>query len=386
MAKVELINVGHQYSPGSEYAVKDINLTWEDGVASALLGPSGCGKTTLLKIISGLLQPSEGKILLDGKDVTADPPQLRNVAQVFQFPVVYETLSVFDNLAFPLRNRGVARARVRERVHEVAELLDLQPLLKARASRLGPAEKQRISLGRGIVRDDTTAVLLDEPLTVIDLHMKWHLRRKLKEMHQRLGLTMIYVTHDQHEALTFADQVTVMNMGEALQTGNPQALHDQPLAPFVGYFIGSPGMNIFDAQLCEAGVVIGEHLLLWPDLQQAQLSGKRLQLGIRPEYVQLQRHKPEASSPEAAQGDWLEAEVTTLTLNGSAMVVDVYSRGLHYKALVEENSSLRVGDRLWSLFPAASLMLYADGRAVLSSAQRASAHSQPTAAAAEEIA
>ncbi|MEL7235316.1 MAG: ABC transporter ATP-binding protein, partial [Chloroflexota bacterium] len=200
MAKIELIDVAHSYSPG-QWAVKDINLTWEDGVASALLGPSGCGKTTLLKIISGLLQPTQGRVLIDGQDVTGLDPRERNVAQVFQFPVVYETLTVYDNLAFPLRNRGVSPSTVKTRVNDVAEMLGLTDVLRKNANRLGAAEKQRISLGRGIVREDTTAVLFDEPLTVIDPHMKWHLRRQLKEVQHRLMLVMRHIDHGHLQAV-----------------------------------------------------------------------------------------------------------------------------------------------------------------------------------------
>ncbi len=195
MATIELADIAHAYVP-DVYAVQNINLRWEHGANSALLGPSGCGKTTLLKIISGLERPTKGRILLDGKEINHLTPKERNIAQVFQFPVVYETLSIYDNLAFPLRNRRVPEADVRKRVHEIAELLELSDKLKLSAAALSAAEKQLISLGRGVVRDDLAAVLLDEPLTVIDPQQKWHLRRKLKQMQQRFEITMIYVTHD----------------------------------------------------------------------------------------------------------------------------------------------------------------------------------------------
>ena len=185
MATIELVGVSHSYEAGKR-AVQDINLTWEHGSSNALLGPSGCGKTTLLSIISGLLKPSEGRVLLDGVDVIQKSPRQRNIAQVFQFPVVYETLSVFDNLAFPLRNRGVPIHLVKTQVQDMAEVLELSHLLKKNASRLGAAEKQLISLGRGIIREDLAGILLDEPLTVIDPQQKWHLRRKLKQFSKPL--------------------------------------------------------------------------------------------------------------------------------------------------------------------------------------------------------
>lgn len=356
MATIELANVSHAYVPG-DYAVRDINITWRNGVASALLGPSGCGKTTLLKIISGLLKPSEGKVLLDGEDVTGLSPQERNVAQVFQFPVVYETLNVFDNLAFPLRNRGVDKAKVRERVHEVAEMLELEDVLRKNAARLGPAEKQRISMGRGIVREDTSAVLFDEPLTVIDPQQKWHLRRKLKELHERLNLTMIYVTHDQHEALTFADQVTVMDMGKALQTGTPQELHDSPRAPFVGYFIGSPGMNVFAGKVEEGSLRVGEHSVVLPEETLTRLrEAEEVKVGIRPEFIE--------NAFEAKPG-WLETTVTAVNLTGSALIADLRGAGLEFKTRLDDTASIQKGDVLWVRFPPERVMVYADGRAAI---------------------
>ena len=183
------------------------NQVWEDGGAYALLGPSGCGKTTLLNIISGLLTPSEGAILFDGQEVTRLPTAERHIAQVFQFPVVYDTMTVFDNLAFRCATGRSPKTRCSERVREIAEMLDLSDRLHKRAAGLTADGKQKISLGRGLVRENVNAILFDEPLTVIDPHLKWQLRSKLKELHQQIGVTMIYVTHDQVEALTFADKV-----------------------------------------------------------------------------------------------------------------------------------------------------------------------------------
>ena len=247
MARIELVELAHAYKPNpsapTDYALRPMSMSWQDGGAYALLGPSGCGKTTLLNIISGLVKPSHGKVLFDGKDVTQLPTEARNIAQVFQFPVIYDTMTVHDNLAFPLRNRGWKEAEVKKRVQQVAQMLELSGDLKMRASGLSVDAKQKISLGRGLVRPDVAAVLFDEPLTVIDPHLKWLLRRKLKEIHHELKLSLIYVTHDQVEALTFADQVVVMTQGEVVQTGSAQALFEAPEHTFVGYFIGNPGMN-----------------------------------------------------------------------------------------------------------------------------------------------
>jgi glycerol transport system ATP-binding protein len=282
MARLELQGVAHAYVPG-QWALRSLSLEWTDGGAYALLGPSGCGKTTLLNILSGLLRPTEGTVRIDGQDVTALPPQSRNIAQVFQFPVIYDTMTVEANLAFPLRNRKVPVDRIRRRVQEVAELLDLESLLTTRARGLTAEQKQRISLGRGLVREDVSAVLLDEPLTVIDPQAKWHLRRTLREVHQHLGVTLIYVTHDQEEALTVADQVLVMHEGSVLQQGTPQELFEQPAHPFVGHFIGSPGMNLLPAEVAAEGVQVDGVPI--PLDSNALPEPGRWTLGIRPEHV-----------------------------------------------------------------------------------------------------
>jgi glycerol transport system ATP-binding protein len=253
MAIITLDKIAHSYIANpkeeSDYALRLIDNIWDDGGAYALLGPSGCGKTTLLNIISGLIAPSKGRVLFDGKDVTDLPPEKRNIAQVFQFPVLYDTMTVFDNLAFPLKNRGFSKDKTKKRVLEVADILELTDSLNKKAARLSADAKQKISLGRGLVRKDVAAILFDEPLTVIDPHLKWHLRCKLKEVHEQLKLTLLYVTHDQVEALTFAEKVIVMYEGAIVQIGTPQELFENPSHKFVGYFIGSPGMNFMPCKL-----------------------------------------------------------------------------------------------------------------------------------------
>ena len=295
MARIDLQGIAHSYQsePRSEadWALKTLNLVWDDGGAYALLGPSGCGKTTLLNIISGLVQPTEGRLRFDDREVTDLPTAQRNIAQVFQFPVIYDTMTVYDNLAFPLRNRGVEESHIKARVEEVAQMLELVPQLHTRARRLSADAKQKISLGRGLVRSDVAAILFDEPLTVIDPQLKWQLRRKLKQIHERYSLTLIYVTHDQNEALTFADRVAVMNQGQVLQLGTPQELFEAPQHSFVGFFIGSPGMNFLPCGF-EAGaaVVDGARIPLKAEVAQraAQAEGA-LTLGVRPEFLTLGR-------------------------------------------------------------------------------------------------
>ena len=188
-------------------------------------------------------------MFFDGKDVTQNAPDERNIAQVFQFPVVYDTMSVFDNLAFPRKNRNMNQREITKRVKVVADMLDLTSSLNKKAAGLTADGKQKISLGRGLVRSDVNVMMFDEPLTVIDPHLKWELRSQLKQLHRRIGFTMIYVTHDQTEALTFADEVAVMFEGEVVQVGTPKELFEKPEHTFVGHFIGSPGMNLLPCSL-----------------------------------------------------------------------------------------------------------------------------------------
>jgi len=327
MSRIEFKNVRHAYPPAKGqkpvYALKEVSQVWEDGGAYALLGPSGCGKTTLLNIISGLLTPSEGSILFDGRDITQLPTTDRHIAQVFQFPVVYDTMTVFDNLAFPLRNRGVAEARVRERVTEIAEMLDLSGRLQQRAAGLTSDGKQKISLGRGLVRENVNAILFDEPLTVIDPHLKWQLRSKLKQLHQQIGVTMIYVTHDQVEALTFADKVVVMHDGSVVQVGSPEDLFNKPRHTFVGYFIGSPGMNVLPCKLDNGQPVFANNLLSSGYPADTDLSGK-LEIGIRPEFVRF-------------ASDGIPVEIEKVEDLGRYQVVTVKHEAAQIKMVVSED-------------------------------------------------
>lgn len=357
MAEIRLRQLAHSYSrqPASEadYALHALEHVWEQGGAYALLGPSGCGKSTLLNIISGLLTPSHGEVLFDGKPVNQLSPQARNIAQVFQFPVVYDTMTVFDNLAFPLRNQGLDEARVRARVEEIAEVLDLSAVLRKKARNLSADEKQKVSMGRGLVRDDVSAILFDEPLTVIDPHLKWKLRRKLKQIHEQFNITMIYVTHDQLEASTFADKIAVMHGGRIVQFGTPRELFERPRHTFVGYFIGSPGMNLIEVRAEADGVAFGDVHLALPDGLRERLAataGGRLQVGIRPEFLQLWDSPFDGAIP---------ARVLDIEDLGTYRIVTVEAGGVALKARLGEDRPLPV-DQAWVSLPAQWLMLYVD--------------------------
>ena len=351
MAKITLDNIRHSYLPNpagpADYALQKVHLDWSDGGAYALLGPSGCGKTTLLNIISGLLHPSEGRILFDGRDVTDLAPAERDIAQVFQFPVVYDTMTVHDNLAFPLRNRGMPEPDVASRVARIAEMLDLEDMMGRRAAGLTADAKQKISLGRGLVRDDVNVIMFDEPLTVIDPHLKWLLRSKLKELHAQVGSTMIYVTHDQTEALTFADQVVVMHDGQVVQVGTPVDLFERPAHTFVGHFIGSPGMNVLPCEVRGADALFAGTPV--PTTAPEVRASGEMQIGVRPEFVSF-----------AADGEGLPVSVAKVDDAGRFKIVEAVHEGHAIKMLLDEHDPIPDSSPHIRFDPART-QLYADG-------------------------
>ena len=350
MARITIEGLRHSYLSAprgpEDYALKKLDLVWDDGGAYALLGPSGCGKSTLLNIISGLLVPSEGRILFDDRDVTELPPTERNIAQVFQFPVIYDTMTVHDNLAFPLRNRGVDPSRVETRVAEVAEMLELSAMLDRRAAGLTADEKQKISMGRGLVREDVNVIMFDEPLTVIDPHLKWKLRSKLKELHQRIRVTMIYVTHDQTEALTFADQVVVMQEGEVVQIGTPVDLFERPAHTFVGHFIGSPGMNVLPCEIHDGAAYFAGRRVDTANTAGPKAAA-RTEIGVRPEFVGLSE-------------DGIPAEIIRIADIGRHRVIEAETQGHRVNAILPETHPVAKGPAHLDFAPAQT-RIYSDG-------------------------
>ncbi|KAA0218655.1 MAG: ABC transporter ATP-binding protein [Lautropia sp.] len=354
MSRIALSRTGHRYGPAGAYALEPFDFEFDEACSYALLGPSGCGKTTMLNIISGLVRPSEGKVLIRGQDVTDVPTAGRNIAQVFQFPVVYQSKTVYENLAFPLVCRGWPRDRIRLRVEEISNLLGLDESLGRRAVGLTADAKQLISLGRGLVRDDVVALLLDEPLTVIDPQLKTHLRRKLKEIIGRSKLTVIYVTHDQNEAMTFAQQVVVMSAGRIVQRGTPEELFEMPGTTYVGYFIGSPAMNLFDAAVSEGGLRIAGATVPVPPEWLATAPEGAFQVGIRPEYVSF----ADASDPLA-----IPTRVLGIEDHGSVRVLDVEIGNARAKMKVDRETSVPEGPAALAFAPG-KLRVFVDDRLV----------------------
>jgi sn-glycerol 3-phosphate transport system ATP-binding protein len=287
MAAVTLSNVRKIY-PGDIEAVKGVSLAVPDGSFTVLLGPSGCGKSTLLRMIAGLETITAGEISIGGRVVNLIEPADRDIAMVFQNYALYPHMSVYDNMAYGLRNRGVDKTIIAARVAEAARLLEIEPYLKRKPRALSGGQRQRVAMGRAIVREPQ-AFLFDEPLSNLDAKLRVAMRLEIRRLHNRLKATSIFVTHDQVEAMTLADQVVVMNGGRVEQIGTPMMIYQQPATTFVATFIGAPPMNLMQGFVVEPGLVeilgsstVAGRLAYSPAHFGAEV-GSAVQLGVRPE-------------------------------------------------------------------------------------------------------
>jgi multiple sugar transport system ATP-binding protein len=305
MASVTIESLGKTFPDGTE-ALRDFNLEIGDGELIVLIGPSGCGKTTALRIVAGLEEATTGEVKIDGTLVNDVAPQHRDIAMVFQSYALYPYKTVFENIAFPLRLRREPRAEVTRRVNEVARLLGLESYLKRKPRQLSGGQRQRVAMGRAIVREPQL-FLMDEPLSNLDAKLRTQMRAEVAELRDRLGITTLYVTHDQVEAMTLGDRVVVMRKGELQQVATAQEMYLNPANLFVAGFIGSPPMNTLEAELArnENGLMVtfgdetihldDEELARWEGSLQ-RLVGRKLVLGIRPESLgdaALERGVPE---------------------------------------------------------------------------------------------
>ena len=287
MAAIALDGITRRF--GDTVAVDDVTLTTERNDFLVLLGPSGCGKTTLLRMIAGLLPPSEGRILVDGRDVTTVPPRERDLAMVFQNYALYPHLNVERNLGFGLSVRRIGKEEIGRRVGEVAELLDLVPLLRRRPKELSGGQRQRVALGRAMVREPR-AFLMDEPLSNLDAKLRASTRTRLISLHRRLDTTFVHVTHDQVDAMTMATRVAVLDQGRVEQFGSPVEIYDEPATAFVAGFMGAPPMNLVPAEL---GTGADDRLVLrgpgleigLPHRGGAEPGVREVLLGVRPEHL-----------------------------------------------------------------------------------------------------
>jgi multiple sugar transport system ATP-binding protein len=291
MAEIEYDSVAKIYDDGTQ-AVRDLDLEIQDGELMVLVGPSGCGKTTALRMLAGLEEISEGEIRIGNQIVNDLTPKERDIAMVFQSYALYPHMTVEQNLAFGLKLRKLPKNEVKERVLRAAKILQIEEFLKRKPRALSGGQRQRVAMGRAIVREPQ-AFLMDEPLSNLDAKLRVQMRAEIHQLQRRLGVTTIYVTHDQVEAMTMGDRVAVMNAGHLQQVDTPQVLYDQPVNEFVAGFIGSPSINLVESQLARNNgnlqVSLGEHKLTVDDQLARNRSGlgdyigKEIILGIRPE-------------------------------------------------------------------------------------------------------
>jgi ABC-type sugar transport system ATPase subunit len=343
MVEVRLENITHIYVTGRKtqtLAVKDINLTFPHASFCALLGPSGCGKTTLMRIIAGLNIQTSGHVYFDQQEVTPLTPRERNVAMVFQFPVLYE-MNVYENIAFPLRSVKVPESEVKRKVKEVAELVGVTHILNVHPSTLDMGSKQKVVLARALVREPNV-FLFDEPLTNLDPLGRLEMRSKIKELQRNIKTTMIYVTHDQAEALTLADKIAVMDFGVVVQYDEPTKLYEHPKNEFVGFFLGNPGMNFIQGTLEDNAINFGEFKYDVSDVvEKLKEYGTEFKIGIRAEYIKVSK-KPFKGA--------FKAKCIVSEHLGTSTLLDLKAGDKEFKAKLRI-TDVKEGDEVYVQFP-----------------------------------
>ena len=349
MASVTFDHVTKQFD--EVIAINDLNLEIADREFLVLVGPSGCGKTTALRVLAGLEQATRGNIYIGDRLVNSVPAKDRDLAMVFQSYALYPHMSVYDNMAFALRLRKIKKDEVRRRVSGAAKVLGLEDLLKRKPRQLSGGQRQRVAVGRAIVREPK-AFLFDEPLSNLDAKLRVETRAGLSKLHERLGTTFIYVTHDQVEAMTMADRIAVLRDGILQQVGKPQELYEGPENMFVAGFIGSPAMNFFDVMVKgepeSPQLDAGPFQLSMPREKAAGLvkyRGKRIVLGVRPESIHDSDFPRSGVVPIP-----VEAEVDVLELMGNEVFLHLISDGVNFLARVDPRTAARPGRRIQVLF------------------------------------
>ena len=346
MGTLSFKNINKVY-PNGFHAVKDFNLEVADKEFIIFVGPSGCGKTTTLRMIAGLEEISSGELSIDGRVINDIEPKDRDIAMVFQNYALYPHMTVYDNMAFGLKLRKVPKAEIDKMVHEAAKILDLEPLLDRKPKALSGGQRQRVAMGRAIVRNPQV-FLMDEPLSNLDAKLRGQMRIELSKLHQRLGTTIIYVTHDQVEAMTLGTRIVVMNAGIVQQVDTPQALYDTPNNLFVAGFIGSPQMNFLDAVVSVEGdsavLDLGESKITLSGDKAKKLidggyDGKTVVMGIRPEDVYDDEAVIAANS-----GTTIESTVRVYELLGAEVYLYFDYAGANFTARVKPSTTARTGD------------------------------------------
>jgi multiple sugar transport system ATP-binding protein len=344
---------------GEVTAVNDLNLEIEDKEFLVLVGPSGCGKSTALRCLAGLEEISDGQILIGDRVVNDVPPKDRDIAMVFQSYALYPHMSVYDNMAFGLKLRKTPKDEINQRVQEAAKILGIEMLLDRKPKQLSGGQRQRVALGRAIVREPAV-FLFDEPLSNLDAKLRVQTRAEITKLHQRLGTTFMYVTHDQVEALTMADRIAVIRDGILQQSDSPQNLYDNPVNVFVAGFIGSPAMNFFDASLTgtadEMYIDAGVFRLKVTDKIKSRLSdgvGKKVIFGIRPEDIFHPQYVAAGINAEK-----VEATVDVTELMGNEIFVYLMSGETSYIARIDPRGHLHTGDKIEMVFNGDNIHLF----------------------------
>ena len=349
MATVTFENVNKLY--GDFHAVKDLNLEIGDGEFMVLVGPSGCGKTTSLRMIAGLEEISSGTLRIGDRVVNDVPPKDRDIAMVFQSYALYPHMSVRENLAFGLKLRKVPKAEIERRVNETAETIQLSKLLDRKPKELSGGQRQRVALGRAIVREPAV-FLMDEPLSNLDAKLRVQTRAEIARLHQRLKTTIVYVTHDQVEAMTMGSRIAVMNDGIMQQVGTPQVLYDTPINRFVAGFIGSPSMNFTEVKV-DSGKLTGAadwSIPLPSRYSEAAGSGKSLIAGFRPEHLDIGDASNGAGS--------FRARADVVEYLGNEELLHVNAAGQDVVAIVDSSHRVRPGDIVNLVLPLDKLHLF----------------------------
>jgi multiple sugar transport system ATP-binding protein len=335
MATLDLSHITKSF--GTAQVLRDIDLAIKDKEFVVFVGPSGCGKSTLLRIVAGLEEATSGKIFIDGRDVSREPPVQRGIAMVFQSYALYPHLTVYENIAFPLRVQRLAEAEVRQKVTKAADILQLTDKLDLKPGQLSGGQRQRVAIGRSIVRNPKV-FLFDEPLSNLDAALRGDMRVELSQLHGSLNATMIYVTHDQVEAMTMADRIVVLNAGKVEQFGTPMELYHHPATKFVAGFIGQPNMNLIPSTVKGTGSdgltveLSGGHVMTIPVETKGVSAGAKVEVGIRPENVEL--------------GRGMDVKINVLERLGGVSITYGTLAGTRFCASLPGDSAIREGETI----------------------------------------
>lgn len=342
MSSITLKNIYKRYKNGVT-AVSNFNLNIKDKEFIVLVGPSGCGKSTTLRMIAGLEEITEGELYIGDRLVNNVAPKNRDIAMVFQNYALYPHMNVYNNMAFALKLRGFKKSEIKRRIHNAAKILGLEDLLDRKPRELSGGQRQRVALGRAIVREPQ-AFLMDEPLSNLDAKLRVQMRAELKKLHLRLQTTMVYVTHDQTEAMTMADRIVIIKDGKIQQIGTPKEVYDQPKNKFVAGFIGSPAMNFINGIMDNGTFVSGQHRLAIPKEKIGTLrnyNGKRVILGIRPEDVHVVRedigYQPDST---------IETTIDVVEMMGAETIVYSNFNGHDFVARLDSRSEVIEGYKM----------------------------------------